>query len=138
MAIIKTSPIRIPGKWRKGYALDFHIVRSELVGYDHLGREKFDTQRTELGEALFKLKYRNKQDFVEPLATAAAEFIRSKHRQLDYMLAAPPSNQRAFQPVLAVAMALSQQLALPFLADGIIKVKNTGPLKDIFDYHKRL
>lgn len=130
--------MKIPGKWHIGYALDYHTLRSEFVGYDHFGREQFATERSALGELLFKLKYRGDRNTIEPLALTAANFIKENNWQLDGVLAVPPSHQRAFQPVPEIAQVLAKLLYLPVLADFVVKIKATTQLKNVFDYNQRL
>ena len=46
-------PMRIPGRWREGFVLDYHTVGSIYLGDDEYGHPIFDTTRTEL-DALSK------------------------------------------------------------------------------------
>ena len=50
---INLNPQEIHGNWRAGYALDFHTVSSHL-----LPDRTYDTERTEIGELVFQVKYR--------------------------------------------------------------------------------
>ena len=136
--MVKIVPMKIPGRWHEGYALDFHTVRSEFVGYDHLGREQFETERSEMGELLYKLKYRGYRNTIIPIATTAAAFIQAQKWPLDCIIPTPPSNQRVFQPVLEIAKELGQRLSFPMYADSVVKTKTTAQLKNVFDYHQRL
>lgn len=66
------QPIKLPGPWRYGVALDRHTISS--IPLDAGG---FKTQRTPIGEALYQLKYRAEPAQIEPIATAAATQLRS-------------------------------------------------------------
>lgn len=55
--MINISPIKLPGNWFEGFALDLHTISSEFLGYDEYGHEVFDTKRSEMGELLYRLKY---------------------------------------------------------------------------------
>ena len=55
---MKTNVRQISGPWNLGYTLDKHTINSTYTGEDIYGRATFDTTRTEVGEALYQLKYR--------------------------------------------------------------------------------
>jgi len=58
--MIKITPKKIGRGWRvEGYSLDKHIVSSVFIGEDEFGHPQFETKRTELGELLFRYKYRS-------------------------------------------------------------------------------
>jgi len=44
--MISFHPVRIPGRWREGYALDLHTVQSTFLGDDAYGHARFDTERS--------------------------------------------------------------------------------------------
>ena len=46
-------------------------------GYDEFGREQFDTWRTEVGELLYRLKYRNDPSALDEIGVICENFIRS-------------------------------------------------------------
>ena len=56
--MVAIHPRRIVGNWRSGIALDVHTVRSTHLGVNEFGHDVFDTERSELGELLHRLKYR--------------------------------------------------------------------------------
>jgi competence protein ComFC len=65
------NPQKIIGNWRSGFALDRHTTGSTYLGVDEHGRERFDTSYTELGELLYRLKYKSDQTVAyEIIATA--------------------------------------------------------------------
>lgn len=53
------NPIKLEGNWKEGFAIDYHVVKSEYLGEDCYGRAQFETTRTEIGELIYKLKYRS-------------------------------------------------------------------------------
>jgi competence protein ComFC len=132
-------PIRIPGRWREGFVLDYHTISSAFLGYDEYGHPVFDTRRTELGELLFRLKYRSETSALEELAKITAQFLTSWNPGADVIIPVPPSRStRPLQPVLAIAERLSEQLAIPLGKDYIFKVKDIPELKNIYEYDERL
>ena len=64
------NPMKIPGRWREGYVLDFHTLGSTYLGDDESGYPVFDTKRTELGDLLCRLKYRSDVAVLEDLVPA--------------------------------------------------------------------
>ena len=119
-----------------GYALDFQTTSSTFIGYNAFGHPEFDTTRPPVGESLFQLKNRGDATAVEPLAEAAAAFI--KDWPIDSIVPIPPSNTaRKRQPVIEIAREIGKRTGVPLCAGCIKKVKNTGQLKDVFDRVKR-
>jgi len=133
------DPKPITGNWAYGWALDQHTVHSTAGAADGSWHPVFDTERTEIGEALFRLKYRDDRTQVEPIARTVADFIRARLEFADItaVLAVPPSDwRRSFQPVEVVAARIGDILGLPAPDDYLLKIKQTRPLKGMTD--KRL
>jgi competence protein ComFC len=134
-SIVKINPKDIRGAWRKGWALDLHTLSSIPRGDG-----EFDTTRSELGEALYQLKYRFDRSKIEPIAEVAARYIQNLlvFQYLKAIIAVPPSKlDRPFQPVLELARAISEKTGLPIPDDYLIKVKQTQALKNIEDAELR-
>jgi len=125
----------LSGNWRYGWALDLHTVSSTP-----LPDGGFETQRTEVGELLYQLKYCLDRSKVEPIAEVAAAFLRSR-MVLPYLAAiipVPPSDtNRPFQPVQELAVRIGQKINLPVRLDYLVKVKLTEALKGIEDSASR-
>ncbi len=128
------NPKMIIGNWADGWALDQHTLHSSTDGSDGAMHPEFATERTELGEAVFKLKYRNDRSLVEPIAGTVADFIRGRAELADIrcILAVPPSDtRRSFQPLQALADRIGSLLGLPAPDDFLFKARATVPLKSI-------
>lgn len=136
--MVKINPMKIPGGWRQGYVLDYHTLGSDFLGYDDLGRPQFDTKRTELGEILYRLKYKSDRSVIATIVETAVNFIETWNPGISVILPVPASKPRAYQPVLEIARNLSTRLTIPIRDDCIVKVKKTPELKNIYDYHTRL
>lgn len=137
---MKIDPKMITGNWTHGWALDQHTIRSTASASDSIGHSTFDTERTEIGEALYKLKYRDDRTKVEPIAQTVANFIRDRSELTDIkaVLAVPPSDtRRSFQPVEVVAARIGAMLDLPAPDDYLLKAKQTIPLKGVTDKRTR-
>lgn len=125
---------RISGNWTDGYALDKHTASSTFTGYNEQGHPTFDTTRTEAGEAVFQLKYRQGFDQVEPLAKAVAKNIIPNFRNIGLVIPTPASTERARQPVYEVAEAIANRIEAPLFGTMIVKsaiTANTGSLKNM-------
>jgi len=134
------DPKMILGNWTHGWALDQHTLRSSTGGADSGAHAEFDTERTELGEALYRLKYRGDRNQIEPIARTVADFIRGRSELVDIkaVLSVPPSDtRRSFQPVEAVAARLGEMLGLPAPDDFLLKARATLPLKSLTGKHSR-
>ena len=132
-----TNPQRLIGPWTEGFALDLHTRSSEFVGHDEFGRPMFDTVRTEVGEALYKLKYSKDTAEVARLAMTAAAFVKGWKRELDAVVPVPPSKTRAIQPVRLVGAELARRLGIPFLAGAVKRTKDIPELKNVVDFGER-
>lgn len=122
-------------KWRAGWALDLHTV-SSIPQPDG----SFDTQRTEIGELLYQLKYKYDKSKIEPIAEVAANFLKSR-KVFPYLAAiipVPPSElNRPFQPVQELAIRVGEKVILPVELDYLIKDKETQPIKRFEDEQSR-
>ncbi len=135
---MQIHPMRIPGSWDDGFALDFHTLSSEFLGHDEYGHATFDTRRTELGELLYRLKYQGDRSTVASIAEAARDFLRRKDLGLEVVVPAPPSRQRLVQPLFEIADALGGLLGLPVDKASVRKVLETPELKNVYEYAKRI
>ena len=137
--MVNIKPSRIPGRWREGFALDYHTLGSTYLGDDEFGHPIFDTRRTELGELLYRLKYRSDNSVVDEIVLTAVTFITSWNPGIDIIVPVPPTRSgRSLQPVLILAEALSRKLSIPNVSDAIATVKEIPELKNVYDYDERL
>lgn len=133
-----TRPIKIPGRWREGYALDYHTIRSEFVGYDEYGHPQFETTRSEVGELLYRLKYQSDRSVVTELVEAAASFVGKWNPGIDTILPVTPSRARPTQPVLLLGEGLAVRLGVKFAAGWIKRIRDVPELKNVYDYDQRI
>jgi predicted amidophosphoribosyltransferase len=113
-----------------------------MIGYDEYGHEVFDTKRSEIGELLYRLKYKSDKTTVDAILDVVISFLENDWKiakVLAGIVPVPPSKTgRAFQPVTEIAKSISSRLQLPFYDKSVTKIKETPELKDVFDYQKRL
>ena len=104
-----------------------HVLSSVYLGDNEYGYPKFDTTRSEIGEALYQLKYRGDWSQVAPLAAQVAERIVPLFDKVELIIPMPASNVRQRQPVNEIAMALGHAMGVPVIDDIVVKVaRDTG------------
>ncbi len=134
---MQLNPRAVHGSWDDGYTLDLHIRSSEFVGYNEYGHAQFESTRTEIGELLYRLKYKGDQSAVAPIAQAAFDFVCERNPGIDVIVPTPPSKTRAVQPLFQIADELGRLLSRPVDKTSVRKSKATPELKNV-DYAKRL
>ena len=128
--------IKIHGNWKKGIALDLHTKSSEYLGLDEFGHDRFETIRTEMGELVYKLKYKSDLSVVPQIVNAIVKI--GGIEKMDYIIPVPPSNiHRRFQPVFIIAEELSRKIDVELAMDLILKIRETPELKNITDDKER-
>ena len=130
MATVKTNPHSIDGPWIEGFTLDEHVVSSVFLGYDDYDHPRFDTERTALGECVYRLKYRGGS--AGTIVETAVAFVRGHWPgRLDCVIAPPPSVSRTKQPALVIAGGIADDLGLPFKPRAVTKAIPTSPMKNV-------
>lgn len=122
---------QVQGLWDAGWVLDKHTLSSQYLGDDAYGHARFDTTRTEVGEATYQLKYKQDWGQVQPLAQAVADHIFPKLANVGFILPMPASSVRPRQPVAEVATALGNIVGKPVFLDTLRKASNGKSLKDL-------
>jgi competence protein ComFC len=136
---IEINPKEIKGSWDLGYVLDVHTVSSTMIGYNEFGHPEFDTQRSQLGELVYRLKYKGDRNAIPAIVAAVVSFLRCRNIQADVIVPMPPSkSQRAYQPVMEIASALSRELGITLDNASLNKTKATPQMKDIGDFSERV
>lgn len=125
------NPQRVAGSWDEAFTLDRHVQSSEYLGENEYGHPQFETTRTELGELLFRLKYRSDQAAIAPIAQAAADFVKKWNPQVDVIVPVPPSKARKVQPLMQIVEEVGRLLHLPVEQASVRKVKPTPELKNL-------
>jgi hypothetical protein len=110
--------IPIKNKDISGFALDIHTIKSTL-----LDDGKFETTRTDLGELLFRLKYKFDRSTIEEIAVKCSTVIQSAYSDIDVIIPAPPSNlERPFQPVFEVAKRIGELTKIAIDLNYVVKL----------------
>src|SRR5581483_1833411 len=138
LLLVSFRPTRIPGRWRDGFALDYHTVSNTYVGDDQFGHPQFDTKRSDLGELLYQLKYHGDASALPKLIEVAGLFVRSWNPSVELIVPVPPSRARRVQPVLLLAGGLSENLGIAYDPDCVSKTRDVPELKNVYEYDERL
>jgi competence protein ComFC len=98
--------------WIKGYSFSIHTISSTYVGEDTYGNPQFDTQRSDMGECVYQLKYKNNPAAVDKiidllsLSSECCSFINN----VDIIITIPPTKKtRQYQPVFLIADKIAER-----------------------------
>lgn len=136
--MIKINPKEIKGSWDQGYVLDVHTISSTMIGYNEFGHPEFDTLRSELGEMVYRLKYKGDKGVIAPVVEAIADFVRNWSIHPDTIVPMPASKQRSFQPVMEIARELGRAMNIALNMESLKKTKTTRQMKDVGDFSARV
>ena len=122
-----------PGPWQRGVYHSEHSIRSVPIGENEYGHTLFQTERTEMGQALYLFKYRNQPAQVEIIMdliirdAALCEFI----QEMGAIIPIPPSNvARLYQPTLVVSERISKYFKIPLLTQ-VLATTNREQVKNL-------
>ncbi len=121
---------KVSGPGYAGYVLDKHTAHSAYIGDDEYGHPRFNTVRTEVGEATFQLKYRSDWSQVVPLAQQLADSIVPLIKRIGLIVPMPASTPRVRQPVTEVARALGKIVDIPVF-EGLLLKRPGASLKNL-------
>jgi predicted amidophosphoribosyltransferase len=128
---------KIEGSWDVGFALHKHVLSSMFVGYNESGYPQFDTTRSEPGEALFQLKYRNDWSQVGPLAEELQRTLMPRFENVGLIIPMPASTARARQPVEEIAIELGRLTNIPVFSNIIVKAPAPDGAPQLKNLHGR-
>lgn len=122
---------RLPGPWDLGYALDKHVTSSTYLGDNQYGHPQFDTKRSEVGEALYQLKYQHDQSKAPVIAAQMATSLGAHFGPQVVVVPMPPSRHRSIQPVPLIARGYAQIVGARYEDNLLVKLGPTKQMKDI-------
>jgi predicted amidophosphoribosyltransferase len=126
--------IKSEGNWRAGYAYDFHTTNSIYLGQDEYGHDKYENTRSEMGELIYQLKYRNNHAVLSKIVDLLQV---ANYSMMDVVIPIPPSKERVSQPVLLIANELGNRLNIPVYGDFLAKTNGSEELKGM-EQEKRI
>lgn len=130
---MKVNVQQINGNWDLGYSLDKHVLSSTYIGDNQWGHPEFNTTRSEIGEALFQLKYRSDFNQVTSIANQLSTSLSKYFSSASLVIPMPPSKQRARQPVIEIARVVAKNMGIPCNENLLQKIQDTPQMKDIQD-----
>lgn len=124
----------LQGNWKAGWALDLHTLSSTLNPDG-----TYTSVRSDIGEALYLLKYRNDNTQISYLKNRLIEFLKTRLvlPYIDVIIPVPASVERNIQPVYEICKCVGSELNIPVDVEFIKKIKSTQQLKSIEDPNKR-
>lgn len=135
---MQLHPQGVRGPWKSGIVLDWHTIDSKCVGENEFGHPIFETTRSELGELLYRFKYKNDQAALAPLVEAAARYLEKAKDRFRLLVPVPPSNlARKDPPTILIAQGIGKLLSIEVVTDAIRKTVSTPQLKSVHDPEKR-
>jgi competence protein ComFC len=132
----KINPQKIAGKWRSGVALDVHTLSSVYLGVNEHGHEVYDTMRSEIGELLYRLKYRSDMAAAKDIVAAVSTYLKPHLQKFDLVVPVPPSGTRPLQPVITLAKGIGTTTKLP-VVECVTLTRSATELKGVIDVGKR-
>nr|VFK40283.1 MAG: hypothetical protein BECKSD772F_GA0070984_105717 [Candidatus Kentron sp. SD]VFK44417.1 MAG: hypothetical protein BECKSD772E_GA0070983_103727 [Candidatus Kentron sp. SD] len=128
--------IEIKGRWKKGFAHDVHTLGSVYMGADEYGHDRWDTTRSEMGELVYQLKYRDDKSAISKIVDLLGRY--KGLETMDAIIPMPSTNKhRATQPVYAIAQELGARLGVPVMEDALEKSAGGAQLKNVEDADER-
>ncbi|KQO79555.1 ComF family protein [Rhizobium sp. Leaf262] len=125
---------QITGSWDLGYALHKHSLHSTFTGHNEFGHPTYDTTRSEPGEALYQLKYRNDWSQAGPIAAQIKTSILPLFETIGLIVPMPASTLRARQPVDEIANELAKVIDASVFNNIVVKApapEGSTPLKNL-------
>ena len=135
---MKVTLREIKGPWDAGWVLDKHSVSSTPVGTWPNGRTRFETIRTDVGEATYQLKYNYDFTKVDLLAQTLVDEIFPRLKNVGFIVPMPATNARARQPVTEVALAVGARVGLHVATELLLKAPGGQPLKNLGSKEEKL
>ena len=120
--------INLEGNWKSGKAFDLHTKASTYLGVDEFGHDQFDNVRSEMGELVYQLKYKQALSKIVDLLDGIAGI-----EGFDFIVPIPATNKkRPFQPVELIALALGERRHVSVASDALTN-EGAEELKGVTD-----
>ena len=127
---------KLEGNWKNGFAFDLHTLKSEYLGQDEFGHDRYNNTRSEMGELVYQLKYKHDTAVVTKIVDLL-QGIKGLDK-IDAIIPIPPSNtNRQNQPVFSIATEFGNRFGIMVYLDVLEKLKGSQELKGIADPKKR-
>lgn len=122
--------IELKGNWKKGFAYDVHTLGSIYMGVDDYGHNRWETTRSDMGELVYRLKYRGDKSVVGKIVDMLGKY--KGLETMDAIIPIPSTiKHRATQPVYEIARELGARNDVPVLEDALDKQAGGQELKNV-------
>ena len=129
-------PQGIKGSWRSGIILDWHTIDSKCIGENEFGHPIFETTRSDIGELLYRFKYKNDKGALKELLSLTCKFLVTTKGQFEVFVPIPSSNPKR-TVTKQIARGLAQCLEGQYCDSAITKQGATEELKNVNDPDRR-
>ncbi len=128
--------IKLEGNWKNGLAIDVHTLDSTYLGVDAGGHDRWENKRSEMGELVYQLKYKNKKANIPSIVDLISKNVKGLET-FDAIIPVPPTNKnRSIQPVMEIAKELGRRKRIRIL-DILEKDTSDTEIKNIDDPKER-
>jgi len=122
----------IPGPWNYGGAFALHTVSSTYIGVDEHGHNRWDNTRSEMGDLVYRLKYRHDRSALSRIVELLDRVAGLEGFHL--FIPIPPTDKtRKSQPVTEIAEALGRRRGVAVRTDILQKKAGGEQLKNVGD-----
>lgn len=129
--------IKLDGNWEKGFAHDVHTLDSVYLGPDEFGHARFENTRSEMGELVYQLKYRNDKSVAKRIVVMLDKYHGIEN--FDAIIPAPSSRKsRFYQPVDEIALELGKRRSVEVLIGILFKKDGGKEIKNMTDPDERI
>ena len=127
---------KITGNWSRGLAFDQHTLSSSYLGVDQFGHDRWETTRSEMGELVYQLKYRENTGSIARIVELLGRI--KGIEEFDRIVPIPPTDtNRQLQPVKLIAEALGKDREVEVIPDLLSKNPGGQELKNVTDPAER-
>ncbi|EJI6883953.1 ComF family protein [Escherichia coli] len=102
------------------------MIKSTYLGDNEYGKPMFQNDRTEVGEAVYQLKYQNDMDQVDALAQCLLVNAVPLFQNIQLIIPMAASNVRKIQPVTAITDALASKMGNNMFSFNELLIKAPG------------
>jgi len=133
------NPCRLLGMWNEGYVMDSHTITSTYLGCDEYGHDRYHTERTELGQLIYEMKYNGHNDTSGKIIDIISPFLDNwiLEINIDLIIAVPPTESRIQQPVFLIADKIACKYNIPFNQNVLVKTSSAAS-KNMSRYSKQI
>ncbi len=132
---MNTNPMGVRGPWKAGLVLDWHSVSSECIGTNEFGHKIWETIRTDIGELMYRFKYKHDRSALDPIVKASIDLLKICNTKFDIIVPIPPSTSSR-RITRDIADGIATKMGIAITTNGLLKIKATPNIKNLEDRKK--